>query len=60
MKSACRECGEKNAILLFLLLLFDLSLAILRGHHVILGRIKRLEKKNEQGTPLSCMGFVFQ
>lgn len=59
MKSACRECGEKNAILLFLLL-FDLSLAILRGHHVILGRIKRLEKKNEQGTPLSCMGFVFQ
>lgn len=59
MKSACRECGEKNAILLFLLL-FDLSLAILRGHHVTLGRIKRLEKKNEQGTPLSCMGFVFQ
>lgn len=59
MKSACRECGEKNAILLFLLL-FDLSLAILRGHHVILGKIKRLEKKNEQGTPLSCMGFVFQ
>lgn len=36
---------------------FNLSLAFLRGHHVILDGIKRLEKKNEYGMPFSWASY---